>query len=71
MERKMPVMNISSCGCTDDSLCKEAKRLWKYKGFAGRRLYSYHRRKALELLHINGYDIRANNYEGIILRKSI
>jgi hypothetical protein len=34
---------MNKCGCTDDILCKEAKRLWKRRNFAGRKLYSYHR----------------------------
>jgi hypothetical protein len=60
-------MSMNKCGCTDDILCKEAKRLWKRRNFAGRKLYSYHRKKALNLLDeggfdkIHGYSIWANN----------
>lgn len=43
-----------NCGCTDDSLCKEGKRLWKLKSFKGRKAYSYHRMKALGLLDEQG-----------------
>jgi len=58
-------MNV--CGCTDDSLCKEGKRLWKLTGSKGRKSYSYHRMKALNLLDNLGratmgmVDIWANN----------
>lgn len=44
----------SQCGCDDDILCKEGKRLWKLKGFRNRKRYSYHRMSALNLLNEQG-----------------
>lgn len=54
---------ITKCGCTDDTLCKDAKRLWKRRNFAGRKMYSYHRLFALGLDHIQGMSIWANNID--------
>lgn len=53
-----------NCGCTTDSLCPVAKKLWKYKGYKGRKAYSDHRRLAFnetELDGVNGVSYWANN----------
>ena len=58
---------MSACGCSDDALCPEAKKLWKLKRSEGRRHYSFHRMNALKMLDEwgkpkhNGYTIWANN----------
>ncbi len=54
----------SNCGCTTDSLCPVAKKLWKYRGYKGRKAYSDHRRAAFgetELDGVQGVSYRANN----------
>jgi len=54
--------NIKSlCGCSDDILCAEAKKLWKYKSIKNRKKYSDHRLTALRLKNVNGMSIWANN----------
>lgn len=38
------------CNCSEDTLCSEAKKLWKLKSFKSKREYSHHRLNALGLL---------------------
>ena len=67
-------MKMPTCKCNDDFLCKEGKRLWKLKGSAGRRKYSYHRMKALNLLDNLGNSTRgvvgiyANNSDSSLIK---
>lgn len=60
----------SNCGCKDDSLCKEGKKLWRMTSIKGRVRYSYHRVIALGVDWYSGYSIRANNVtpDGIKLK---
>ena len=53
-----------NCGCTTDSLCLIAKKLWKCKSYKYRKMYSDHRRAAFgetELDGMQGISYRANN----------
>lgn len=40
-------MKNSKCGCTESTLCPEAKKLWNMSSFKQRTKYSNHRQKAL------------------------
>ena len=57
----------NSCGCLDDILCVNAKKLWKLKSLKSKREYSCHRLNALGLLNdfgtpkIEGYTIWPNH----------
>lgn len=45
---------LNKCECKEDSLCGEAKKLWKLKSIKGKNKYSFHRLNALGLLDNQG-----------------
>jgi hypothetical protein len=58
---KLKVIHNALCGCTENVLCEEAKRLWNKTTFGDRRIYSIHRCRALNIPYEEGNDMRSLN----------